>query len=66
VLVFIQEKLTALRNILWQNAGAFFENSKKGRGSISEDIEQPLGGSENMRLSLALQEMSVRSWVKQN
>jgi RHS repeat-associated protein len=34
------------------NAGTYFENTKRGRGSISEDIEQPLGGSENMRVSI--------------
>lgn len=35
------------------NAGTYFENSKRGRGSMSEDVEQPFGGSENMRVSIA-------------
>jgi RHS repeat-associated protein len=34
------------------NAGTYFENSKRGRGSMSEDIEQPFGGSENMKVSI--------------
>ena len=34
------------------NAGTYFENSKRGRGSISEDLEQPFGGSENMGASI--------------
>lgn len=35
------------------NAGTYFENTKRGRGSISEDFEQPFGGSENMKVSIA-------------
>ncbi|MPM20498.1 hypothetical protein SDC9_66928 [bioreactor metagenome] len=35
------------------NAGTYFENSKRGHGSMSEDIEQPFGGSENMKVSIA-------------
>ena len=34
------------------NAGTYFENNKRGRGSMSEDVEQPLGGSENMKVSI--------------
>jgi len=35
------------------NAGTYFENTKRGRSSVSEDVEQPFGGSENMRLSIS-------------
>lgn len=35
------------------NAGTYFENSKRGRGSLSEDVEQPFGSSENMKVSIA-------------
>jgi len=38
------------------NAGTYFENTKRGRGSMSEDIEQPFGGSENMNVSIATAE----------
>jgi RHS repeat-associated protein len=34
------------------NAGTYFENTERGRASMSEDIEQPFGGSENMIVSL--------------
>jgi len=35
------------------NAGTYFENTQRGRDAISEDVEQPFGGSENMRVSIA-------------
>ena len=34
------------------NAGTYFENTERGRGSLSEDIEQTWGGSENVYTSL--------------
>ena len=36
------------------NSGTYFENTKRGRDAISEDVEQPFGGSENMRISIAI------------
>ena len=57
---FYSRKVDGVTEYTMANAGTYFENTQRGRNAISEDVEQPFGGSENMRVSIATAEKVSR------